>query len=104
MANTQRTLKGLNEAELIAKYPHVVPGTLTPVCTDEALGLWKNRVRAKLECGHEHTLFTSDLWQVKACPECKRADKLARKQAYLEFQQRAKELAAEIRAKQQSKA
>ena len=96
-----RTLKGLNEQELLARYPHVIPGTLTAVCTDEILGTWKQRVKAKLACGHEHKLFTSDLWQVRSCPECKKADKAARKIAILEMRDRVKEIAAEIRAKNQ---
>ena len=63
-----KTPKRVTEAELLARYPHVVAGSLR---FDEARN--KQVVRAKLTCGHEHELATSDLFQVKACPLCVKA-------------------------------
>lgn len=52
----------MGETELLVKYPHVVPGTYR-----RGHGTTKMVCRAKLACGHEDSLFTSDLFQVKRC-------------------------------------
>lgn len=56
------------EQNLKAKYPHIILGTLR---YDE--GVHKYSVEAKLACGHTDRLYTSDLFQVKACKACKKA-------------------------------
>jgi len=58
----------LKEAEviLIKKYKHIVPGTLR---SEPKVG--RRSVEAKLSCGHVERVFTSDLFQVKRCKDCR---------------------------------
>lgn len=79
----------MTEAELIKKYPHVIPGSLF---FDEKTN--KQSCRAKLACGHEATVHTSDLFQVKRCPECK---KMLSKARLLEVQQKSEAKKAEAK-------
>jgi hypothetical protein len=58
------------EAELKARYPHVVEGSLQQ---DQAAN--KQTVLADLKCGCRVRLFTSDLFQVQECPTCRKARK-----------------------------
>lgn len=60
--------RGLTEAQILEKYPHAIAGTLQ---FDPEHN--KQTIEADLECGHRERLFTSDLFQVKKCHECKKA-------------------------------
>lgn len=61
----------LDEAKLLKKYPHMVPGTLRH---DEKAG--KNVVQIKcVDDGKKRDVYTSDLFQVKRCFDCARAHK-----------------------------
>lgn len=65
----------LTEAQLLAKYPHMIPGTLRhdPVAS-------KNAVDIRCACGAVRTLYTSDLFHVRSCRACKaKADEAAGK-------------------------
>jgi len=65
------------EASLIEKYPHLIPGTLQGH-TD---GRYANRRTVKIrcanpECKNSHRrVATSDLWQVKFCEQCTKANR-----------------------------
>lgn len=58
------------EAELRERYPNVVEGSLK---YDPSTN--KQSVEAKLACGCVRRLWTSDLFQVRECPECRKARK-----------------------------
>jgi hypothetical protein len=59
----------LTEEALLAKYPHIVPGTLR--FETEGKHALKQTVEATLACGHVTRIATSDLFQKKACDACK---------------------------------
>jgi len=52
------------EAQLLAKYPHAIAGTIRQEAGHRT-------IEAKLKCGHRVRLHTSDLFQVKRCKACK---------------------------------
>ncbi len=57
----------LTEAQLMARYPHVIPGTLRydPIAN-------KNAVDIRCQCCFQpRTLYTSDLFHVRLCRTCK---------------------------------
>jgi hypothetical protein len=60
----------LTEAQLLAKYPHMIPGTLRrdPVAN-------KNAVDIRCACGAVRIVYTSDLFHVRACRACKASGK-----------------------------
>jgi len=60
----------MTEEELLQDYPHVVPGTLTFLDSE-------NKQAVKITCANEgcektRTVRTSDLWQVEHCEACTR--------------------------------
>lgn len=60
------------EAKLRQKYPHIVPGTLRP----PADGSHKRTVEIacqRKDCDRRRRIATSDVWQVRFCPECTKA-------------------------------
>lgn len=60
------------DAELAKKYPHYVRGSVAPARNGE------RKASAKIECqecSKERTVFTSDIFQVKLCKECRDAAK-----------------------------
>ncbi len=58
----------LTEAQLLAKYPHVIPGTLRYDAVAR-----KNAVDIKCPCGAVRIVYTSDLFHVRLCRACKAA-------------------------------
>jgi len=56
----------LTEAQLLAKYPHMIPGTLRkcPARGQQAVDI-------RCACGAVRTLYTGDLWHVRQCRACK---------------------------------
>ena len=60
----------LTEAQLMARYPHMIPGTLRhdPVAN-------KNAVDIRCACGAVRIVYTSDLFHVRACRACKASGK-----------------------------
>lgn len=60
----------LTEAQLLARYPHMIPGTLRrdPVAN-------KNAVDIRCACGAVRIVYTSDLFHVRACRACKASGK-----------------------------
>ena len=83
--------KRLTEEQLAAKYPHLIPGSLS---WDE--GNRKQTCRAKCTvCGAEFTVYTSDLFQVNMC-ETHRAE--ARKAKAAEKRAAAKAAVAALKA------
>lgn len=87
--------KRATEAMILAKYPHAIKGTLD---YDETHS--KQSIEAKLECGHRARIFTSDLFQVKRCHDCRKArtaEKVARLAKQTKEKQAAKKKAAVAR-------
>lgn len=68
--------KRLDAAALKAKYPHMVEGTLR---YNELAQ--KQEVDCKCECGATFHAFTSDLFQLKSCPECRAKAKKEKRKA-----------------------
>lgn len=60
--------KRATEEMICAKYKHAIKGTLK---FDAEMN--KQSIEAKLQCGHKARIYTSDLFQVKRCPQCKSA-------------------------------
>jgi hypothetical protein len=60
----------LTEPQLLARYPHMIPGTLRrdPVAN-------KNAVDIRCACGAVRIVYTSDLFHVRACRACKASGK-----------------------------
>jgi len=71
-----RKPKRLTEEQLVEKYPHAIAGTL--IFETEGHHAGKQTIEAMLACGHIARVATSDLFQVKACPDCKKASKVAK--------------------------
>jgi hypothetical protein len=79
------------EAELRAKYPHIVEGTLlnatkgiaqfwlTPAEAHKFK--WKRSIIIQCACGQQRRIATSDLAQVTLCEDCTRATRNASKRA-----------------------
>jgi len=57
----------LSEATLLAKYPHVLPGTRR---YDEVAKKWAVNI-ACATCGAVRVVYTSDLFHVRQCRACK---------------------------------
>lgn len=74
--------KRATEEMILAKYKHAIKGTLK---FDAEMN--KQSIEAKLQCGHKARIFTSDLFQVKRCPQCKSA---ATKERIKELQSKGK--------------
>jgi hypothetical protein len=66
----------LTEPALRAKYPHVVEGTL-----GWDAGQGKQVVEIACACGEVRRVATSDLFQVRSCAACAKAERKARKAA-----------------------
>jgi hypothetical protein len=56
--------------EYFAKYPHFVAGSIVWDATKN-----KQRARCKCACGTEYECFTSDLFQLKTCADCRKKTK-----------------------------
>lgn len=71
----KRTANRMGEDELLADYPHVIPGTLG-FLADENKQIVTISCQATKEdgsqCGRERKVRTSDLWQVTKCDACTR--------------------------------
>lgn len=79
------------KAELKAKYPHALVETLRFV--DSAGNGGKFQVQIECACGNkERWVYTSDLFQVKACAECTKKAKAAKKAAKVQELKEAREL------------
>lgn len=64
---TSKKPRVVSEEDLKKKYPHIVLGTLKQDNEHN-----KRSVEAKLACGHTMRVFTSDLFQIKVCSDCKK--------------------------------
>jgi len=74
-----KTAKRATDETLAVKYPHYVKGSVS----FDAKAI-KQRAKAICTCGKTYTCFTSDLFQLTACPDCRekaRADRKAAKKA-----------------------
>ena len=71
----KKPAKRLTEAQLVERYPNVVEGTLRMEAEGKHVG--KQTVEATLACGHVARVATSDLFQVRRCPDCKKTAKKA---------------------------
>jgi hypothetical protein len=81
--------KAKDPNEVFTKYPHAIPGTLTP---DEKVGKKKVRIKCT-ECGNEERwVYTSDLFQVKRCLVCQTKAKEARRAEEAEARQLVQQL------------
>jgi len=63
----EKKSRRLDEAAILAKYPHAIKGTMQ---FDEVAN--KQSIEAKLACGHRDRVYTSDLFQIKRCENCKK--------------------------------
>lgn len=73
----EKKSKRANEADLIAKYPHVKAGSLR---FDEEVNKQTVTIIC-IDCGAERDVHTSDLFQVNRCVECAKKYRKARLKA-----------------------
>lgn len=61
----------ISEAAILAKYPHVIPGTRR---WDAVARKWAVDIKC-VTCGATRIVYTSDLFHVRQCRACKAAGK-----------------------------
>lgn len=83
-ASTEQPTKERKSHRLTAeaikeRYPHADVSTLR--WDTEGTHANKQTVEADLPCGHRHRIATSDLFQVRSCPSCRRNDQREKRKA-----------------------
>ncbi len=63
----------ISEAQILAKYPHVIPNTRR---YDAVACKWAVDIKCVV-CGATRVVYTSDLFHVRTCRACKAAGKKA---------------------------
>lgn len=76
---TEKEIFACDEEKLAKKYKNIIRGTLRV-----EKELKRRSVVAKLACGHEERVHTSDLFQVKMCEACRKIAKTAKVKEFKE--------------------
>ena len=59
------------DTDMVAKYPHYIPGSVRLATPEEITGHFKKFVALiKCDCGNTRLVSTSDVFQVKKCMRC----------------------------------